>query len=512
MSNYFLYVRKSTDTEDKQVRSIEDQLAVLRSLARSENLTIATEFIEKQSAKRPGRPVFGEMLKRLSKGDVQGILCWKLDRLARNPVDAAQISWLLQEGVIQHIQTFEKSYYPEDNVLMMQVEFGMANQYIRDLSVNTKRGMQEKAKRGEYPGLAPVGYINDLRTKTIVPDRKKAAIIKTAFKLYAQNQSRLEDISAFFASHGLLSRDKLPFKRDKIARLLSNPLYCGLFQFSGETYQGNHKPIISKQLFDDIQKVLKYRSRPHHQAQNNPQALCGLFKCGECGRSITAEEKTKHQQNGNIHKYTYYRCTKKNTDCSQPYIREEALVAQLSVNLKDFTMPKNWVDELARMADKDEQNGIQEATAYVQTLRSKNMEIDSKLQRLLNLYLDQDMEQEAYRKEKNQLTSEKQSLEEQITCLEKNQNVWLEPLRNWLKEAQTLGEVANAPSLEDKKRAVQSIAGSNLFLKDKEIALVPKTHWAALRAAQCEYAKNKNCLVVVRLFEVARTYFLEGGS
>ena len=87
MTNYFLYARKSTDVEDKQVRSIDDQLAVLRALAKEENINIVQEFIEKQSAKKPGRSVFNEMLDRIEKGEAQGIICWKLDRLARNPVD-----------------------------------------------------------------------------------------------------------------------------------------------------------------------------------------------------------------------------------------------------------------------------------------------------------------------------------------------------------------------------------------------------------------------------------------
>src|SRR3989344_3585251 len=97
--HYFLYARKSTDVEDKQVLSIEAQLAELRSLAKLEALEIVGEYIEKKSAKRPGRPMFSEMLMRIQKGEAQGIVCWKLDRLARNPVDGGQIQWLLQEGM-----------------------------------------------------------------------------------------------------------------------------------------------------------------------------------------------------------------------------------------------------------------------------------------------------------------------------------------------------------------------------------------------------------------------------
>src|SRR3989338_7863931 len=92
---YFLYARKSTDVEDKQVLSIEAQLAELRALAKSEQLEIDGEFVEKRSAKMPGRPVFMDMMARIQKGEAQGIVCWKIDRLARNPVDGGQIHWLL---------------------------------------------------------------------------------------------------------------------------------------------------------------------------------------------------------------------------------------------------------------------------------------------------------------------------------------------------------------------------------------------------------------------------------
>lgn len=197
MTKYFLYARKSTDVEDKQVRSIDDQLAVLHELAKDENLNIAQEFIEKQSAKKPGRPVFNEMLALIEKGEAQGIISWKLDRLARNPVDSGRISWLLQQGVIQHIKTNDRSFYPTDNVLMTSVEFGMANQFILDLKTNTKRGLHAKAKRGDYPGLAPIGYVNDSRIKLVAVDKKKSKIVKRAFELYAEGNWRLEDAANF---------------------------------------------------------------------------------------------------------------------------------------------------------------------------------------------------------------------------------------------------------------------------------------------------------------------------
>src|SRR3990167_8209587 len=98
MNKFFLYVRKSTDVEDKQVRSIEDQIAELRAYAKTENLDVIDVLIEKQSAKEPGRPIFNEMIARIIAGEINGIVCWNPDRLARNSVDGGQVIYLLDTG------------------------------------------------------------------------------------------------------------------------------------------------------------------------------------------------------------------------------------------------------------------------------------------------------------------------------------------------------------------------------------------------------------------------------
>ena len=97
---FFLYARKSTDVEDKQVLSIEAQIAELRAFAKQNNLNVIDTFIEKQSAKIPGRTIFNEMLKKLEKGEADGILSWHPDRLARNSVDGGKIIYLLDCGRI----------------------------------------------------------------------------------------------------------------------------------------------------------------------------------------------------------------------------------------------------------------------------------------------------------------------------------------------------------------------------------------------------------------------------
>ena len=164
---YFLYARKSSEAEDKQVASVQSQIDELTKLANREGLEVIDILSESHSAKIPSaRPVFNEMIKRIDNNEAQGILCWKLDRLARNPVDGGNISWMLQQEVIKHIRTYDRNWLPTDNVLIMSVEFGMANQFILDLSQNTKRGLKNKAQRGWYPTFASLGYMhNPLKRK-----------------------------------------------------------------------------------------------------------------------------------------------------------------------------------------------------------------------------------------------------------------------------------------------------------------------------------------------------------
>src|ERR1017187_1473547 len=164
MPGYFIYCRKSSEAEDRQVLSIESQTRELEQLAEKLNLPIVEILNESMSAKAPGRPVFNEMMQRLYRDEAAGIICWKLDRLARNPVDGGSIIWAIKQHGIK-VMTPAQSYAREDdNIILMYIEFGMAQKYVDDLSKNVKRGMRAKAEKGLYPNLAPPGYVND-RTK-----------------------------------------------------------------------------------------------------------------------------------------------------------------------------------------------------------------------------------------------------------------------------------------------------------------------------------------------------------
>src|ERR1022692_904001 len=188
---HFIYSRKSSEDDDRQALSIVAQLSELNAIAESNELSIVKTFTESKSAKEPGRELFNDMLRRIEAGEANAILTWKLDRLARNFDDGGRIIGMLQRGVIQEIRTFEKTYLPTDNVLMIAVELGMANQYVRDLSINIRRGIREKIRRGIYSSKAPLGYINEPRLRTIEPHAVYFPKVKRVMELFATGQYSL---------------------------------------------------------------------------------------------------------------------------------------------------------------------------------------------------------------------------------------------------------------------------------------------------------------------------------
>ena len=392
---------------------------------------------------------------------------------------------------------------------MLNIAFGQSKYYVDSLSENTKRGLRQKVRRGEYPSLAPVGYINDSRTKSVVVDKKKSVIIRQAFEMYAEGNHRLEDISDFLAQNKIVSKSGKRIHITRTTFILQNPFYTGLFRYAGEIYEGKHEPIITKKLFDKVQEVLKQRGKPHHKTKNEPQPFCGLLKCGTCGMMITGEYRIKTQKNGTQHFYTYYHCTKKrrNFKCPEPCIRQEELDKQISSLLQKVSLPQNWAEKLLTRLEIDKAKSAQSVSAFVQEAGEKIKTINVKLQQLLDGYLEQDIEREIYRQEKAKLLSEKKSLEEQKVRFEQKQNDWVEPMEKWLNYAQNLEKIAKNSDLLQKKVAAKEIFGSNLFLSGREARVSApsgeeneaKNQWAALCAAHEKVGKIPESQIMERV-------------
>lgn len=471
---FFLYVRKSTDVEDKQMLSIDAQITELRAYAEREKICIKDTFIEKRSAKSPGRPVFTSMLDKLGNG-VSGILAWHPDRLARNSVDGGRIIHLIDTGNIKHLKFPQFWFEPTpQGIFMLTIAFGQSKYFVDSLSENTKRGLRQKVRRGEYPCMAPIGYYNDKATKTIKVDLQMASVVKDMFQMYAEGYT-LYDIACFLASKGIKTRGGKIFQCTRVSYILTNPFYIGLFRYFGEIHEGTHEPIIAKKLFDKVQKVHSSRSKPWTK-KRIPKAFTGLFRCGECGMMITAEIQKGH---------VYYRCTKKSKviQCAQKYTREESINKQISTMMQTVSLPRDWAENMMKRIQKEEKESTQSLHVFVHQKRQRLTAILGKLKRLLDTYLDCDIDQKTYRQKKADLLSEKKTLEESIIHMEQTHNNWLEPMKKWIQEASETGKIARGNDLFAKKELALKIFGSNLTLKNKRTYGNALNPWRSYRCA-----------------------------
>ena len=485
LQKFFLYARKSTDVEDKQILSIEAQLAELREFAKRENLLVVEEFVEKQSAKIQGRPVFNKMLDSIEKDRASGIVCWHPDRLARNSMDGGKIIYLIDRGKLKSLKCPQFWFEPTpQGKFMLAMAFGQSKYFVDALSENTKRGLRQKVRRGEMPGVAPLGYINDSRTKTIVVDKKKAPLIVKAFEMFATGNFRIYQIADFLAENGVLTTNARSWKIDRVGNIiLKNPFYYGHFRYLGEIHEGVHTPIITKKLFDEVQEVLNGRSKQWTRARITKPFL-GLLKCGECGMAITGEIKNKYYKNGNMDIFKYYRCTRKSKfhNCRQPFIREENLDFQISTLIKKYSLRNDWASKMLKKLDKEKVDLAQSGHRFVFEKQEEVRKISSKLTILLDSYLDQEVDKESYLTKKQELLSQKKKLEEQIFNLQQTNDSWLGPMKEWIIEAQNTIKVAKSADLQLKKVLAVKIFGSDLFLENRIVRGQGINQWSALRA------------------------------
>ena len=403
MLKYFIYCRKSSEDEDRQMLLIDAQISELNAIALAGGLVVVNTFTESKSAKGPGREVFNDLLRRIERGEANAILSWKLDRLARNFDDGGRIIGMLQRGVIQEIRTFEKTYLPGDNVLAIAVELGMANQYIRDLSVNIRRGIREKIRRGVFHGRAPLGYYNEPRLRTIEPHPELFHKLKRCLELFATGEYTLTALQREMAAVGILGRqNRKPMHLASIGNMLRCPFYYGVFLHKGEVHQGVHVPMISKRTFDEIQTALVAVGKSSKKRGEKGFLFLNFATCGSCGYCITGERHAKRSGR----RYYYYRCTHKNKKLhcdDRSFVREENFAAEVKRNAQLVSIPDEWMEKFLARIETWEAGTSHEKQAKIDQLKGELATIKAKIDRINNGFADGSLDITEFKELKNPL-------------------------------------------------------------------------------------------------------------
>ncbi len=342
---YCLYARKSTESDEQQALSIDSQIKEMTAIADRLKLNIVSTKRESHSAKESGqRPVFKELLSEISKGVYNGILTWAPDRLSRNAGDLGTVVDLMDQRKLIHIQTYGQTFSnsPNEKFLLM-ILCSQAKLENDNKSINVKRGLRARVEMGLWPCKPPTGYTKykrmDQKCESVIdPDR--APIIKQMFEKIAYDGWSGRKVYQWL-KHDINFRteNNIHLSLGNLYRIFQNHFYYGRFEFpkeSGNWYNGSHKPIITKELFDLVQEKIKSQTLEPRSSQKE-FAFTKIMTCGLCGSGITADEKFKHQKSGNVNRYVYYKCTRtRDQDCPCGFINEEDLVVQLQGLMDDL--------------------------------------------------------------------------------------------------------------------------------------------------------------------------------
>jgi DNA invertase Pin-like site-specific DNA recombinase len=479
MLKYFIYGRKSSEDEDRQMLSIDAQLSELNIIARQNGLSVVGTFTESKSAKEPGREVFNDMLRRIERGEANAILTWKLDRLARNFDDGGKIIGLLQRGVIQEIRTFEKSYLPTDNVLMIAVEFGMANQYSRDLSVNVLRGIRAKVRRGVLSGKAPLGYFNEPKLRTIEPHPDYFAKVKRIMELFATGQYSLTAIQKELKAVGIVGeRSKKPLPLSSIGNFLRNPFYYGVFLHKGEMHQGIHAPMITKKTFDEIQAALVTVGKPRKKRGDKGFLFLNFATCATCGHCVTGERHTKRSGR----RYGYYRCSHKNKlphSDDRSLIPEAKFAEEVKRNVLLVTIPDDWKEKFLAQIELWQNDEAQVRQQQVDRIKAELAALKTKIDRLNVAFTEGGIELAEFKELKNPLIAQKTNLEQKLARVEKGKASPIEPLKNFILEANQAKKWVFGDDWLEMKSFLQKV-GLNREIRSQTLTLSFKKHWCSL--------------------------------
>jgi len=479
---YFIYCRKSTEGEEKQALSIESQVDKAREVF--SKLKIVGIIEEKKSAFTPeNRPEFAKMIARIKKSEANGIIAWHPDRLSRNEVDAATLTYMIRTGQLKDLKfgsyNFDNS--PE-GIMMLQMALSQSQYYSAKLGKDVKRGLEKKVKMGWMPGVAPSGYLNEKFSekgyKKILVDPERFPLIRKMWDLMLTGNyspPKILKIANDDWGYKTLKRKKeggFPMSRSGIYKMFTNIFYAGVLAYEGQQYEGKHKPMITLEEYDRVQMLLGREGKPRPVKHVFP--LTGMIRCGECGCLVTAETKKKIlKKSGNIQTYTYYHCTKRREDykCSQKsHIRAEKLESQIDQEIGKYTVFPEFLEwALEYVERKHKEEAKDRGNAYEKQHRAL-VDVQTEIDGLIRMKCKEQLSDDDFKSNMSKLEVQKIKAKKDLRDTENRADKWDELTVRAINFV-THGRKAFATRDAQAKREIFSALGSNFLMKDRKLTL-----------------------------------------
>lgn len=502
------YNRKSSESEERQMLSIQSQIDETNKIAKELGILILATLEESKSGKMPDkRPIFSQMVKDIYKGKYDSIMCWKLDRLARNMIEGGIIMDMLQRGIIKCIITPNKIYDSSENTLMLSVEFGSANQFVRDLSVNVKRGQTKKATMGFPHGVASLGFLNDKSeekgNRKWKIDHNRIDKVKMLLKRFLEGgcpASQLYDYAVNDLGLTTVGRKKIggkPIQRSRVYELLKDPIYAGFFYYGGERYE-LHKSLprlISEKDHNKILQLLGDRSVPRIKSHKTlysqlvrssggyflgqdvkSQVICDCkrkFSCVVSSVCPNCHTDISQMSSPKLLGYCYhYDCRKKKAKQDYNVISEDKITEIIIeyFNKSDFVISPSLAQWSREHIHELKDLQIEESLTVERNIAEDTKTCDEQKFRIREMYRNGDMTQEEYRKDLERVSQKYQYLSKKRNDGDVS---WMEQLEKIISFSESIVEILKHGTHESKRTALLEM-GSNLVWDEKNLCI----HWS----------------------------------
>jgi DNA invertase Pin-like site-specific DNA recombinase len=476
MHTCFAYIRVSTVKQGTHGVSLQEQRSAIEAYAGRNAIIVSEWFEEKETAAKRGRPVFTRMLSRLDSGEASGVIIHKIDRGARNLRDWADLGELIDKGLKVHFAVESLDLASRGGRLSADIQAVVAADFIRNLREETRKGFYGRLKQGLYPLAAPLGYLDTGKGKPKSVDPASAPFIQQAFELYATGNYSIPTLREQLKALGLVNKRGKAVSKNGVSRILNNPFYAGLIRLrnKGDTYPGIHQPLISMQLYQEVQDILSgrmpKRGFKHHFLFRQ------MVTCTVCGHHVVGERQKGH---------VYYRCH--SDDCRGVSIREETIDVSVREALGEIDISS---DEHEVLMDECRQLRSAVLQRYADTLRTFEARVEllkARLDRLADALVDGLIDGEGYRSRRASLLEDLVEIEQQKARFSADPAGGVDEVASYLERAKVALYQYDIGSPHEKRETVGNVT-SNLTLAEKGVVVELRNPYRAI----AEY-KKLNC-------------------
>jgi len=451
MQKAIIYTRVSTDDQAEKGFSLRDQKDRLVKHCENKGIEVVKHFEDDgYSAKTFDRPQFNNLLEfiKKNKGLIQKLIVVKWDRFSRNML----LAMLMKQTLKKYGVTVEAVEQPLDddipeNLIMEAIYLAAPQVENARRSLNTTNGMRRALKEGRYVSTAPYGFKNvrDAQNRPIIVHSEMAAVIKKAFEQIATGNYLIEILRK------KLYKEGLKVSRSNFYTLLRNPIYCGKIRVKAfkdepeEIVQGIHEPIVSEELFYDVQNVLdgKKKAKTQYSLVNDEYPMRGHLVCPRCGKTLTGSSAL-----GNGGKYFYYHCTK---GCKERH-KSDGVHNAFEMWLNDISIkPEIASLYLAIMEDvyKTNEGDRQQEIKKLQKQIDENVEMMDKSARK---FVNEDLDKHDYKRIKESLSRECAELRSKIAELKAAESGYQEYCRYGFSLLSNMGHYYRTANIENRQK------------------------------------------------------------